>query len=306
MKKIAAFFILTMIIGCVISVGQISNPKARAPRTSKNAKPRIEQQSKTKQEHRKTKRSNQTTTKQDSQVQQSSIEKELEQKERIIHQAIENMVYVKGGTFTMGTDDKAKKEQNPAHKVVLSDFFISKYEVTQELWLAVMGWNPSHFNSNPMCPVENVSWNECIVFISRLRQKTGKQFRLPTEAEWEFAARGGNNSNGYMYSGGNVLNDIAWYYGNSGSRTHPVGKKKPNELGLYDMSGNVYEWCQDWYGHYGSGTITNPQNDESGSVHVYRGGGWLDNEECNVSHRNSMLPSSWGSRIGFRLAASAL
>ena len=307
MKRLFSLLLTALLLGAVVTVGQISNPKARAPKMTKNTKPNTEQQSKIKQEQRKQKQSNRiTTTEQGSQVRQNSKQKEQNQNERIIRQAIESMVYVRGGSFTMGSDDEHKQEQNPAHKVILTDYFISKYEVTQELWLTVMGWNPSHFNSDPKCPVENVSWNECIVFISKLNQKTGKQFRLPTEAEWEFAARGGNNSNDYKYSGSNVLSDVAWCYDNSGSRTHPVGKKLPNELGLYDMSGNVYEWCQDWYGRYNSGTLTNPQNVPSSSIHVYRGGGWLDYGECDVSHRNAMLPSSWGSRIGFRLAATTL
>ena len=142
-------------------------------------------------------------------------------------------------------------------------YYIGQTEVTQALWEAVMENNPSHFKGLRK-PVESVSWNDCQEFISKLNSLTGKRFRLPTEAEWEFAARGGNNSRGYKYGGGSNLDDVAWYKENSGSRTHDVGTKLANELGLYDMNGNVLEWCSDWYGSYDNSSQTNPRGAESG------------------------------------------
>ena len=154
-----------------------------------------------------------------------------------LNKLINNMVYVSGGTFTMGATSEqgsdAYDDEKPTHSVTLSSFYLCKYEVTQALWRAVMGNNPSYVKGNNL-PVENVSWNDCQTFISRLNNLTGKNFRLPTESEWEYAARGGNRSRGYKYSGSNVLSDVAWYCDNSGEKTHPVGTKSSNELGLYD------------------------------------------------------------------------
>ena len=190
---------------------------------------------------------------------------------------INNMVYVSGGTFTMGAtgeqDSDAFDDEKPTHSVTLNSFYLCKYEVTQALWKAVMGKNPSDFKGNNL-PVENVSWNDCQTFISRLNNLTGRNFRLPTEAEWEYAARGGNRSRGYKYSGSNNPSDVSWDIDNSGDKTHPVGSKRPNELGLYDMSGNVYEWCSDWYGTYSSSSQTNPTGPSSGWGRVKRGGCW--------------------------------
>ncbi len=214
------------------------------------------------------------------------------------------MVTVKGGTFTMGATSEqgsdADSDEKPTHSVTLSDYYIGKFEVTQELWEAVMGSNPSHFKGSNL-PVEKVSWNDCQMFVKNLNSLTGKNFRLPTEAEWEYAARGGNKSKGDKYSGSNDKNDVAWYDDNSGGRTRPVGTKSPNELGIHDMSGNVWEWCQDWYGNYGSGSHTNPQGASSGSYRVYRGGGWSsDAEYCRVSNRSNYSPVR-GSNLGFRV-----
>ena len=227
-----------------------------------------------------------------------------------LNKLINNMVYVSGGTFTMGTTSEqgsdAWNDEKPTHSVTLSSFYLCKYEVTQALWQAVMGNNPSYFKGNSL-PVEEVSWNDCQTFISRLNNLTGKNFRLPTEAEWEYAARGGNRSRGYKYSGSNVLSDVAWYGDNSGNKTHPVGSKSPNELGLYDMSGNVYEWCSDWKGTYSSFAQTNPTGPSSGSNCVDRGGSWInDTRYCRSSSRSGTSPDNRCFYLGLRLALSQL
>ena len=219
------------------------------------------------------------------------------------------MVTVEGGTFTMGATSEqgsdAYSDESPTHSVTLSDFAIGETEVTQELWKAVMGSNPSYFSSTNL-PVEKVSWNDCQTFISKLNNLTGKNFRLPTEAEWEYAARGGNKSKGYKYAGSNTLGDVAWYYGNSSSKTHSVKQKQANELGLYDMSGNVWEWCQDWYGSYSSSAQTNPTGSTSGSYRVLRGGSWISNaRDCRVSSRGNTTPTNTYNFLGLRLALGA-
>ncbi len=224
------------------------------------------------------------------------------------------MIYVDGGTFTMGATaeqgNNAYSDEYPTHQVTLSSYSIGETEVTQALWQAVMGSNPSAFHGNLQRPVECVSWNDCHTFINKLNELTGKNFRLPTEAEWEYAARGGNRSMGYKYAGSNMLGDVAWYYDNSyavGSSspdygTHTVGTKAPNELGLYDMSGNVWEWCQDWYSSYSSESQTNPPGPASGSISVSRGGSWAgDAKYCRVSSRNYYSPSHTLSYLGMRL-----
>ena len=164
-----------------------------------------------------------------------------------------------------------------------------------------MGSNPSKFKGDNL-PVEQVSWNDIQEFITKLNTMTGKTFRLPTEAEWEYAARGGNKSKGYKYSGSNTLDNVAWYTNNSSSKTHPVGQKQPNELGLYDMSGNVWEWCQDWYGSYSSSSQTNPTGPSSGSYRVLRGGSWYHFARiCRVSYRLNSDPDDRYNLNGFRL-----
>ena len=217
------------------------------------------------------------------------------------------MIAVKGGTFTMGCTSEQggdfDGDETPTDSVTLSDYYIGKFEVTQELWQAVMGSNPSYFKGNNL-PVEQVSWNDVQEFITKLNQKTGANFRLPTEAEWEYAARGGNKSNSYKYSGSNTIGNVAWYWDNSNSETHQVGTKSPNELGIYDMSGNVWEWCQDWYGDYSSGSQTNPTGPSSGSKRVARGGSWDGGAwNCRVSNRGSGTPDYRSNFLGFRLAA---
>ena len=213
------------------------------------------------------------------------------------------MIPIEGGTFQMGQSADGNNV-TPVHSVTLSSYSIGETEVTQALWTAVMGSNPSNWKGDNL-PVEKVSWNDCQTFITKLNQLTGKTFRLPTEAEWEFAAKGGTKSKGYTYSGSNTIGDVAWYNENSGYETHAVATKQANELGIYDMSGNVWEWCQDWYGDYSSSAQTNPTGPSSGSFRVYRGGScgddaWL----CRLAIRYYYTPKHTFNILGFRLALS--
>ena len=219
-----------------------------------------------------------------------------------------DMVRIEAGTFTMGATYEMKNpldEEKPAHQVTLTnDYYIGKYEVTQALWKAVMGDNPSKFKGDNL-PVEQVSWDDCQEFISKLNRITDKKFRLPTEAEWEYAARGGKKSRGYQYSGSNNLADVAWYEDNSGSKTHDVGSKQANELGIYDMSGNVLEWCQDWFDSYSSSSLLNPTGVNSGSKRVIRGGSWIFAARfCHSSYRDNSTPDNRFSNLGLRLILS--
>lgn len=215
------------------------------------------------------------------------------------------MVWVEGGTFIMGdtTEEDVDGDELPLHQVTLSSYHIGRYEVTQEEWQAVMGYNPASF-SGAKRPVEFVSWDDCQIFINKLNEKTGKQFRLPTEAEWEFAARGGNNSShNNIYSRSDNLSSVAWHAGNSGSSTHAVGQKKANELGLYDMTGNLWEWCSDRYGSYDSYDQENPTGSSFGSQRVLRGGGWNGaSKNCRISNRDSRDADYASDRLGLRLA----
>jgi len=216
------------------------------------------------------------------------------------------MIAVEGGTFTMGATSEQGSDaydgEKPTHSVTLSSYSIGETEVTQALWQAVMGSNPSRFSGSQK-PVEWVSWNDCQDFIKKLNAITGENFRLPTEAEWEFAARGGNKSRGYKYAGSNTIGDVVWYGSNSKYETHNVGNKQANELGLYDMSGNVWELCSDWYDGYSSGSQTNPKGPSSGDRRVHRGGSWgSDAGDCRVSSRNYYVPTYRYYNLGFRLA----
>jgi formylglycine-generating enzyme required for sulfatase activity len=199
----------------------------------------------------------------------------------------EGMIFVEGGEYLMGSEN-GDGDEKPVHKVMVNSFYIDKYEVTQREYEKVMGNNPS-YSKNPSAPVEQVSWNDAVAYA----QKIGK--RLPTEAEWEYAARGGNKSRGYTYSGSNTIGDVAWYGSNSRGTTRPVGTKQPNELGIYDMSGNVWEWCSDWYSdtYYSSSPLTNPTGLSSGTYRVLRGGSW-DNLDlnCRVANRLRDDPAS--------------
>ncbi len=214
------------------------------------------------------------------------------------------MVQVVGGSFLMGNDGKDNEEVNekPAHKVTLSTYWIGKTEVTQQLWQAVMGNNPSYFKGTDL-PVENVSWNDCQQFIKRLNNLTGRSFRLPTEAEWEYAAYGGSRTNGYTFSGGNNAPDVAWYWGNANDKTHPVGKKRANELGIHDMTGNVWEWCQDWYGYYSAASQQNPRGAKTGRYRVNRGGAWcFEQKAARNAARFANKPDGRYKSVGLRLA----
>ena len=219
-----------------------------------------------------------------------------------------DMVRVEAGTFTMGATAEMKDpwdDEKPAHQVTLTnDYYIGKYEVTQALWKAVMGNNPSNFKGDNL-PVEQVSWDDCQEFISKLNRITSKTFRLPTEAEWEYAARGGNKSRGYQYSGSNNLSDVAWYGDNSGSKTHPVGSKQANELGIYNMAGNVCEWCQDRFGKYISSSQVNPTGDNGVPERVVRGGVWGSGAwNCRSSYRANFPPDDRYDGLGLRLVLS--
>lgn len=246
----------------------------------------------------------------------------------------DEMIAVEGGTFTMGATPEQGSDnysdELPTHQVTLSDFYIGKYEVTQQLWEYVMsysgtcadgstmsayasdpwlGSNPSSsFGLGNYYPAYYVGWEDIVnIFIPRLNKITGKTFRLPTEAEWEYATRGGNKSQGYKYSGSNTIGDVAWHSDNSSSSTHEVGTKSSNELGIYDMSGNVYEWCSDWYSSYTSSSQTDPTGPITGSYRVSRGGSWNFNAQfCRVSFRDYTAPDNRGSNLGFRLVCSRL
>ncbi len=226
-----------------------------------------------------------------------------------IQKLIDDMVTVESGIFTMGCipdrDGECEDDEFPAHKVSLKSFQIGKYEVTQVQWLAVMEENPSYFkNCGGNCPVENVSWNNIQDFLKKLNQMTGQQFRLPTEAEWEFSARGGNLGKAYKYSGSNEIEEVAWYSENSKRRPHEVGTKKANELGLYDMSGNVWEWCEDYYDgkFYENSPESNPVNTTSSRYRVLRGGSWFFNDFCRVAIRFRNGPYDRDDDLGFRCA----
>ena len=224
----------------------------------------------------------------------------------IANNIVSNMVYVEGGSFIMGAPEGSSFEK-PAHQVSLSSFYIAKYEVTQKEWRTVMGYIPKDLAyQGDDLPIFRVSWYECQKFIKKLNSMTGKQFRLPTEAEWEYAAKGGNRSHGYIYSGSDNATDVAWFSENSGGTLQPVGLLKPNELGIYDMSGNMFEWCNDWYGPYSSNSQVNPTGPDTGQAKVIRGGDYAllgtllgGSHAQTIKKRGQNYPDMGG---GFRLA----
>lgn len=237
-----------------------------------------------------------------------------EEKERTLsaesrERLMKEMIWVEGGSFTMGSDhERAASSEKPAHKVALDGFYIGKYEVSQDLFEEVMGWNLSYFPGEGY-PVNNVSWWNIQLFIERLNKITGKQFRLPTEAEWEYAAKGGQKSKGFLFSGSNKIEEEAWYSGNSKNRPQPSGKKKSNELGLYDMTGNLWEYCHDeavWK-PYSVENRVNPvtggfEKPYSKKMKVTRGGGYeYDADESYVFRRDGATPNVRLPDIGFRL-----
>ena len=243
---------------------------------------------------------------------QQTPQQKIESKTFTVNGVSFDMMKVEAGTFTMGATpemEDACDDEKPAHQVTLTNnYYLGKTEVTQALWKAVMGSNPSYFKGDNK-PVERVEWDDCQTFISKLNAATGKNFRLPTEAEWEFAARGGNNSKHYQYSGSDNIDDVAWYDDNSDDHieeeTHDVATKQPNELGMYDMSGNVWEWCNDWYGDYSSSSQTNPTGPNSGSRRVFRGGCWdYDARDCRSSYRSYFTSDFRFNFLGLRLALS--
>ncbi len=226
---------------------------------------------------------------------------------------IDEMIWVKGGVFLMGSNsDKASPAEKPAHKVTLDGFYIGKFEVSQQLFQEVMGWDMSYFPGKGF-PVNNVSWSQIQIFIGRLNTMTKKQFRLPTEAEWEYAAKGGQKSKGYQYSGSNKIEEIAWFAGNAKKRLHPSGKKKPNELGLYDMTGNLWEFCHDdaivkpYLQPYSKEAQVNPlkgcfNKPYSKGAKITRGSGYeFDADESLVYRRNGATSNVRMPDIGFRL-----
>lgn len=215
-----------------------------------------------------------------------------------------NFVWVQGGCYNMGSN-RGESDEKPIHEICVDSFLIGKYEVTQFEWTKLMGKNPSHFKNGDRYPVENVSWEDINSYLLKLNGIGDGNFRLPTEAEWEFAARSGGKSE--EYSGGNTVGDVAWYNGNSGERTHPVGLKNPNGLGIHDMSGNVWEWCQDRYGEYSYSQSPqyNPVGVQNGFKHVLRGGSWgYGPTEMRSTNRFSSTPGNRSNRIGFRLVLS--
>lgn len=216
------------------------------------------------------------------------------------------MVMVEEGSFNLGSD-KGYSNESPVRRVQVSDFLMGRFEVTQKLWYFVMRHNPSYFSDCDNCPVERITWTDAMQFIERLNELTKLHFRLPSEAEWEYAASGGrNNRKIYKYSGSSKIDEVAWFITNAGSRTHPAGTKKSNSLGLFDMSGNVYEWTRDWMGKYRKDQKLNPKGPEKGKAKVIRGGCWHDTEEgCRVKCRVEMKPAEKNGCVGMRLAHDA-
>ena len=220
----------------------------------------------------------------------------------------DNMVKVDAGVFTMGCANEQDADcyywEKPSHAIKISSFYMNKFDVTQKEWIAVMDSNPGYTPCSD-CPVENISWQETILFINRLNNLSGKHYRLPTEAEWEYAARGGSKSGGYKYSGSNDAFLVSWHDKNSDKQTHPVGQLQPNELGLYDMSGNVWQWCADWFeaDYYKNGTADNPKGPFGDSYKVCRGGSWWSEaKDGRVSNRDRYPIDGRDDDVGFRLA----
>jgi len=211
------------------------------------------------------------------------------------------MVFVEGGTFQMGSN-AGKAVVRPVHAESVGSFNIGKYEVTQAQWKAIMGNNPSGFSGCDNCPVENVTWNDVQVFIEKLNMQSKKNYRLPTESEWEYAAKGGRSSNDFSYSGSENISVVGWYGANSAGKTNIVGSKQANELGIYDMSGNVYEWCSDLLGNTAAGMGMVAPSAPPVPMRVLRGGSWVDGGKvCRTAFRASFDPAKSNYFSGFRL-----
>lgn len=228
-----------------------------------------------------------------------------------VRDIVASMIFVEGGSFTMGSDDTLYPDEQPIHDVTLLDFYLAKVTITQKQWTAIMGENPlwsENYGKGNDYPANFISYGQAKQFIERLNEYSGMQFRMPTEAEWEYAACGGKYSQttSYTYSGSNEVNEVAWHRENANGSMHPVAKLKPNELGLYDMSGNVWEWCSDWYGNYPSGSVTNPTGPSTGTKRVVRGGSFTyDAEYSRCKTRNCLSENNQSLAVGLRLAISA-
>lgn len=217
-------------------------------------------------------------------------------KHDLINHLLSNMIYIEGGSFLMGSDDEnALDWEKPIHSDTVSSYKIGKYEVTQQEWISIMDTNPSYYIGKNL-PVHGASLDDCLEFIRRLNSLSGLQFRLPTEAEWEYAAKGGNNGKGFEFSGSNNIEEVAWYADNCDEIIHAVGMKKPNEIGIFDMSGNVWEWTSD--------RISNAYNYKRNDLYyVLRGGSWIQQQnDCRVTNRSCSSPQNTGFSYGFRLA----
>ncbi len=308
MKSLFRQTVLFILLSSAITASAQIRPVTRPVRTQQNQQPTQPTRPTNTQQQNKPTTSRQPARTPTNPPAKQNAQSSPASRDKILANLAADMVYVEGGTFTMGATAEqgsdAEDDEKPAHQVTLSSFYICKHEVTQEEWEAVMGSNPSEFKGKRR-PVENVSWEDCQTFISKLNSITGKHYRLPTEAEWEYAARGGSRSQGYKYSGSNNLGNVAWdsYYGDF--KTHEVMTKSPNELGLYDMSGNVWEWCSDWYDskYYASSPNINPKGASSGPYHrVKRGGSWFYGlRSCCVSNRRYSVSSFCSNDLGLRL-----
>ncbi len=215
-----------------------------------------------------------------------------------------NMVWVTGGTFIMG-DNMGELDEKPAREVVINGFAMSKYPVTQRQWEVIMGFNNSDYKACTECPIDNVSWKDAQEFIRRLNLMSGKHYTLPTEAEWEFAAKGGGGNKSYIFSGSDNIEVVAWHAGNSERRPHVVGEKAPNQLGLYDMTGNMWEWCQDKYGrfYYEENIKYSPEGPKDGVGRVRRGGSWFTSaKNCRNSSRSHVNEDYKDNSVTIRLA----
>ncbi len=238
-----------------------------------------------------------------------------DEQKTVVRNLVTNLVRVEGGTFRMGAqsglpqgdnyDSEARDDESPVHEVTLNDYYLDKFEITQWEWRTIMGYEldwPEQYGRGDDFPAYNVSRTEALRFMEKLSAMTSLPFRLPTEAQWEYAARGGSHSLHYRFSGSDLVNEVAWHHGNSDGMLHPVGGKQPNELGLHDMSGNLWEWCADTYGPYLSAPQTDPIS-ESGSPFVLRGGSWTYLPSyCRVTCRDSYSGDDASISVGFRVA----